>query len=156
MTGVNLAANKNMKLNKTVTLAALVVGGFFTVGAMVQAQDSTNLPPAVAPGGLHQRGPNFDGVAKQLNLTDDQKPKVKAILEDQQKKAQALGADKTLSIKDKLAQRKELHDATGAQLKEILTADQYAKWEKLGQLRRRPAPTLQTPTASATNAPAAN
>ncbi len=142
-----------MKLNKTLALAALVVSGLFVGNIATQAQDATtNTPPAAVKPGKNLRGSYTDALAKRLALTDDQKPKVKTALDELQQKQHALRTDTTLSAEDKKAKLKELFDSTNAKLKEILTPEQYTKWEKNGPGHRRPLP---TPASDATNAPAA-
>ena len=121
-----------MKLNKTLALTALVAGSLFA-GSTLQAQDSTNTPPN-GPG-MHGR-PNVDQIAKELSLTDDQKAKVKAVLEDTQKQMRSLREDTSLSQDDKRTKGKEIREAMQAKMKEILTADQYAKWQQHMQHNR--------------------
>ncbi|MDR3458187.1 MAG: hypothetical protein P4N60_12125 [Verrucomicrobiae bacterium] len=127
-----------MKLNQTLMLAAFVAGGLLT-GIPLQAQDASNQPAATAPA---MRRPPFsaEAMSQRLELTDDQKPKVKPILEDLQKKNSELAKDKGLTPADRRAKMKENRDAASAQLKEILTPEQYAKWEKMGPGSRRPQP----------------
>src|SRR5215471_12384664 len=100
-----------MKLNKTIALVALVAGSLFAANAL-QAQDSTNTPPAGKhPGGPGMRGrPGFDEMAQELNLTDDQKTKVKAAMADMMNKMKAVHDDTSLSPEDKRAKMKEAHD----------------------------------------------
>ena len=128
-----------MKLNKTLALAALVAGSLLA-GTALQAQDSTNTPPAGArPGGPGQRGrANIDQLAKDLGLSDEVKAKVKVVLDDQQTKMTELRKDTTMAAEDKRAKAKEIREATTAKLKEILTAEQLAKWQEHMQ-RNRPA-----------------
>ena len=130
-----------MKLNKTFALAAIVAGSLFA-GTTLQAQDSTNTPPAGekhpgGPGGMHGR-PNIDMIAKDLGLTDDQKAKVKTILEDQQTKMKALREDTSLSLEAKKAKAKAMRDTFIASMKEILTPEQLAKWQQHMQHNRPP------------------
>jgi Spy/CpxP family protein refolding chaperone len=146
-----------MKLNKTLALAALVAGSLFAGNLALQAQDNTNTPPAGAPpgGGMRGRGMNFDMVAKQLALTDDQKPKVKAIIDDMQKQQRDLRADTSVAQEDKRAKAKEIREAATAQLKPILTSDQFEKWTKMGPgQRQRPQAAPPTGDAPATPPPA--
>jgi len=131
-----------MKLNKTLALVALVGGGLLA-GTALQAQDSTNTPPA----GEHHGGPGMrkapnidqmvDKMAKDLNLTDDQKVKVKAVMEDQMAKAKELRENTTLSPEEKRTKMKEMREAHIAKMKEILTAEQFEKWQKHAQQRPR-------------------
>jgi Spy/CpxP family protein refolding chaperone len=123
-----------MKLNKTLALTALMAGGLFAASTL-QAQDATNTPPAGehhggpgGPGGMRGR-PNADMIAKELGLTDDQKAQVKAAIEDTQSKMKALRDDTSLSPEDKKAKFKEIRDANMAKMKEILTPEQFTKWQ---------------------------
>ena len=128
-----------MKLNKTLMIAALVAGSLFAADVAVRAQDSTNTPPAGPrpPGARGQM--NFDRIATQLALTDDQKPKAKPIIEEWIQKNTALRQDTSLSQEDRNAKRKEIRDAATAKLKAVpLTQEQLDKWAKLGQGQRRP------------------
>ena len=136
-----------MKLTKTIALAALVAGGLLAGTAASPAQDHTNSPPAHGPG-LRGR-PNLDQIATDLDLTADQKAKVKAVLDEQQTKRQALQEDTSLTPEDKRAKNKELREATQAKLKEILTADQWEQWQKRMQRNRPPGGPGGTPPPSA-------
>lgn len=136
-------------------IAALAVGSLLVLSPALRAQDSTNTPaatpPAGGPGGGMRRGMSPDAIMTQLKLDDATKAQVKPILEAQQQKMADMRKDpdySTLSREDRMAKAKAIHDDTAAQLKPILTDDQYAQWEKIGTRQRRPAP-------AATNAPAA-
>ena len=59
-----------MKLTKTLALAAIVAGSLLVGNATLQAQDNTNTPPAGTP--APHAHPNFERVAQELGLTDDQ------------------------------------------------------------------------------------
>ncbi len=113
-----------MKMTQTFALAALVAGSLLA-GTALQAQDAPKEKPA-----MHGR-PNAEQIAKELNLTDDQKAKVKTALEDQQTKMKALHEDKSLSSEDRKAKSKEIREATQAKMKEILTPEQWEKWQKM-------------------------
>jgi hypothetical protein len=144
-----------MKLNKMTMIAALGVGSLLVLSPVLRAQDSTNTPPAGGQtvGGMRARGMSTDAVMTQLKLDDATKAKVKPILDAQRQKMMDLRKDpdfSSLSREDKMAKVKAIHDDTAAQLKPILTDDQYAQWEKIGTRMRRP-----MPPAGDTNAPAA-
>jgi len=113
-----------MKMTKTLALAALVAGSLLA-GTALQAQDAPQARSA-----MHGR-PSADQMAKELNLTDDQKTKVKAALADQQTKMKALRDDKSLSREDRRAKGKEIREATQAKIKGILTPEQMEKWQKM-------------------------
>ncbi|MGH7951390.1 MAG: Spy/CpxP family protein refolding chaperone, partial [Limisphaerales bacterium] len=105
----------------------------------IYAQDSTNKPPAWGPPGGHRmRGGPTEMMAKELNLTDDQKAKVKAVFDDQMKQMRDLRLDTSLSTEDKRAKMKTIREDTNAKLKDILTADQFTKWQTMmHQMRER-------------------
>jgi Spy/CpxP family protein refolding chaperone len=129
-----------MKLNKTLMIAALVAGSVFAADVAVRAQDATNKPAAGAPGGPGARGRmNFDTIATQLALTDDQKTKAKPIFDEMQKKMADLRNDTSVTdATERRAKMKEIRDAATAKLKEVpLTQEQLDKWAKMGQGQRR-------------------
>jgi Spy/CpxP family protein refolding chaperone len=96
-------------------------------------------------------GANVDFLAKQLSLTDEQKDKIKPILEGSRQKRIALGKDTSLTPADRQAKAKEIQADQTAKFKEILTPEQFDKWQKMSTPHRRPAPT----PGSTTNKPAA-
>lgn len=140
-----------MKLTKTLALAALVAGGLLA-GTALQAQESTNTPPAgTHPGGAGPRSrPDF---AKELGLTAEQQPKFKEIMKDAMDKRKALREDTSLSTEDKRAKAKAIQEEVTKQMKELLTAEQFAKWEKMSQANRRPPGGPGGPPAGGGNAP---
>ena len=62
-----------------------------------------------------------------LNLSDDQKAKVKDIFADAKTKREAVVKDASLSEDQKRAKMKELHGATMAKLNEVLTPEQQTE-----------------------------
>ena len=157
-----------MKSTKTLFLTALAVGSLLAFGTVANAGDTTNTPPSAPPaGGPPPGGPGmrgqagFDRIAEQLKLTDDQKPKVKAILEDQRKKMGELRQDTSLSPEDRMAKMKTIRENTATQMKAVLTADQFQKWQDMqSQMRNRrpggPPPNGQNAGGTAPTAPPKN
>jgi Spy/CpxP family protein refolding chaperone len=74
--------------------------------------------------GMHGR---LQSVVESLNLTDDQKAKVKDIFADSKTKRQALMDDSSLNDDQKKAKMKELHEGTLAKLNGVLTPDQQTE-----------------------------
>jgi periplasmic protein CpxP/Spy len=149
-----------MKLNKTLALVAVVAGSLLAGGALAQAQDSassTNVPAGGAGKPRPRGAMNLDNLVKTLALTDDQKTNFQAAMTDYTQKRRDVRADDSLSTEDKRAKYKELRDNFNAKLKDILTPDQYTKWQKMTPGgRRRPAPTPPADGSTSTNAPATN
>src|SRR5262245_16338385 len=111
-----------MKLSRTL-LAIIAVAGVLSLAPAVQAQ--TNAPGGGAGGG---RGRSVEAQLTALNerlkLTDEQKTKVKAILEEQFKKLQELRNDTGLSQEDGRAKRQALREEVAKKMKEVLTPEQ--------------------------------
>ena len=123
-----------MKTNKLMLLA---LGGLLAIGTATYAEDEKKPEgkppgerPAGGPGGGQRMSPEerFAKLCTDLALTEDQKPKVKAIVDDTRTQMQGL---KDLAKEDASAKRKEIGDAQKAKMKEVLTAEQFAKFEKL-------------------------
>jgi protein CpxP len=70
-------------------------------------------------------------IAKQLNLTPEQKAKLAPILEAEAPKIKALKENASLSSMQKLDQLRAIHQQTDPQVKSILTAQQYMQWEEM-------------------------
>ena len=77
--------------------------------------------------GMHDK---MQAALDSLNLTDDQKAKVKDILADAKTKRQAVVSDTSLNEEQKRAKMKELHEAMAAKLNEVLTPEQQAELKK--------------------------
>jgi Spy/CpxP family protein refolding chaperone len=124
-----------MKSTKTMLVAALAVGALLGGSSALRAQSATNTPPTnVQPGNEH--GPGMKGrqnLAKQLNLTDDQKPKVDAIMKGAMEKRKALHEDTSLTQEERTAKGKAVQEEQATQLKAVLTPEQFAKWQQLSK-----------------------
>ena len=68
-----------------------------------------------------------------LNLTDDQKAKVDAIIHDEEKSAADLKKDKGTPKADRLVERQELRQDTLDKIRAVLTPEQAAKFGKHGK-----------------------
>jgi periplasmic protein CpxP/Spy len=65
-----------------------------------------------------------------LNLTDEQKEQLKPLYLEQMVKLRDLYQDTGLSMAEKLDKLKASYKDAAPKLKQVLTADQYVKWEK--------------------------
>ena len=144
-------------------IAALAAGSLLVWSPALRAGDDTNTPPSTPPAGAppaDQRPPGWRGGANldQLNLTDEQKPKVQAIMDAQRQKMRDLRQDTSLTPEDRRAKMKALRDDEVTQMKAVLTPEQFDKWQKMpqpGMRDRRNGPPPGGETAKGTNVPAA-
>jgi periplasmic protein CpxP/Spy len=118
-----------MKSTKTMLIAALAVGALLAGSSALRAQTATNTPPANAHGGMKGR----QDIAKQLDLTDDQKPKVQEIMKSAMDKGRALREDTSLTSQEKNDKAKAIKEETATQLKAVLTPEQFTKWQELSK-----------------------
>jgi Spy/CpxP family protein refolding chaperone len=126
-----------MKSTKTLLIATLAAGALLAGSAPLFAQESTNTPPPGMKAGRHD-------IAKELNLTDDQKPKFQEIMKSTRDKMKDLREDTTLTQEEKKAKAKTIQEDTTTQMKALLTPDQFTKWQELTK-RHRPGPPAGTP-----------
>lgn len=95
-------------------------------------------PQAPAPdkhAGMHRNMESADQqlqmLSEKLNLTDDQKAKIKPILEDQMKQMKAVHEDSSLSAEQKHDKMKSIHDSSHEQINAVLTPEQQAKFKEM-------------------------
>ena len=115
-----------MKLTKVSLIAALIAGVMFVGSPAVQAQEKDKKGK-----GAEVIKERLDTLSKELNLTDEQKPKVEAALKEQGEKMRALREDTSLSDDDRREKFRGLREDMNKKMKGILTTEQYDKYEKL-------------------------
>lgn len=131
-----------MKATKLSWIAALTLGSLIIAAPISRAQDKPEgdakpkaerreRPNRPAPGA--RAGGRADSIASELNLSDDQKDKLKAIHKDEADKLKALREDTNLSQEDRRAKAREARQGIVGKVKEILNADQFEKWQKARQ-----------------------
>ena len=124
-----------MKTIKPVFFAAFALAGMLSLQPMARAAETS----AAAQPAQDERGAaireRMQAVAKELGLTDEQKQQLKPILQAEAEKLKALRDDQSLTRPEKLEKLKILREELLPQLKEILTPEQLAKWQKLRQER---------------------
>jgi Spy/CpxP family protein refolding chaperone len=142
-----------MKSTKTLLIATLAAGALLAGNSALLAQNATNPPPA----GEH--GPGMKGrpnLAKQLDLTEAQKPKVDAIMKSAMEKGRALREDTSLAPEEKKARAKVIHEETATQMKAVLTPEQFAKWQEISKRGPRMHPPGGPDAPKSTEAPPQN
>jgi Spy/CpxP family protein refolding chaperone len=106
-------------------LVSLAMVAALAVPLAVANSQATPAPQAAGKEmGMHG---GLQAAVESLNLTDDQKAKVKDIFADAKTKRQAVSSDASLTDDQKKAKMKELHSATMAKLNEVLTPEQQTE-----------------------------
>jgi periplasmic protein CpxP/Spy len=120
---------------------ALAIAILLAVALPVSMLAQSEAPPAPPQGqmGDHQgrmSGPpnpqqHLDHLSRMLNLTDDQKVKVKPILENADTQMKALRQDTSLSPQDRHAKMRDIHENAMSQVRSVLTPEQQAKLDQM-------------------------
>ena len=128
-----------MKLAKLSLVAAMVLGGL-VVCSVATAQDTGKDTTKKGKKGFPTIEQQMEHLTTALTLTDDQKPKVKAVLEDSAKKRQAIMADTSLDRQQQREKMQPIMEEQNKKMKEILTADQFKKYEEMRPARGKKGP----------------
>src|SRR6185312_14118657 len=117
-----------MKINK-VSMAIIAAAAVLAVSPAVLAQTDTNKPAAGAQAPRGGRGMlTVEAIDKAVTLTEAEKPKVKTAVEDYNKAVTDARAGEQSEMRTKMqAARADLQK----KLKEILTPEQYTKYEAM-------------------------
>jgi protein CpxP len=118
-----------------VILAVVLIG--------IKVASSAPFPQAGQHQGWH-RGPGQQGpeqelgwLSDNLKLTDDQKAKIKPLIEDEHKQLTALREDSSLSREEKRAKFRQIRTSTFDQIRPILTEQQRSTLQQIQQQREQ-------------------
>jgi protein CpxP len=103
-----------------------MLGALAIIGAPVMAQS-----PAAGKHHAKEGMKHLNKTLKELNLTSDQKTKVKAIMKDSAEKRKGIMADAKLTVEQKKANIKDLHKETRGQILAVLTPEQREKLKSM-------------------------
>ena len=121
---------------KPVRALTLLAACLFSMAALAQQTSPAQESGEHEHGGrLELRMRSTDDLMKELtaklNLTVAQQAKVKSILEENHQKMQTIKKDESLSKEDRYAKMKEMHNATHAQVRDVLTDEQKPKFDAM-------------------------
>jgi periplasmic protein CpxP/Spy len=113
-------------MSKLSLIAAMALGGLVAFSTLATAQDANKEAKKGGKGGfsVEQR---LERMSTQLTLTDEQKPKVKAVLEETAKKMKDVPQD------ERREKGRKIREEEMKKFKEILTPEQYQKYEEMAQ-----------------------
>ncbi len=130
-----------MKLSR-MSLAIMAAASLLSLAPTVRAEDPATPaapatpPPARRPGGGRMTPEaQLKDLTEKLTLTAEQQPKVKAVLEERGKAMQEV---RDLPQEDRQAKMKSMREDFTKKMKEILTADQFTKFEEIQKNQRGP------------------
>ena len=101
-----------------------------------QPSQESQAPTTDKHAGMHQgmsADQHLQMLSERLNLTDDQKTKIKPVLEDQLQQMKAVHEDSSLSEEQKHAKAKSIHESMHDQINAVLTPEQQAKFKQMMQ-----------------------
>jgi Spy/CpxP family protein refolding chaperone len=123
-----------------------ILGGLVSLGmvaalavpwARAKSQAASSHQAAGREMGMRDR---LQAAVESLNLTDDQRAKVKDVFADAKTKRQAVFSDTSLSDDQKKAKMKELHEGTLAKVNDVLTPEQQTELKsKMEAAKTKPA-----------------
>jgi periplasmic protein CpxP/Spy len=109
-------------------MAALAAAVVLASGGMAMAQDQK--APEGKKKGFMTPEQRIERMSTELNLTADQKTKLTSLFEEQNKKMRELREDSNLSQEQRREKMQAFRTENDKKMKEILTPEQYTKWEK--------------------------
>ena len=115
----------------------LTIVVFLAAGlTFAQPSQESQAPTPDKHSGMHQ-GESADQhlqmLSEKLNLTDDQKARLRPILQDQMQQMKAVREDSSLSEEQKRAKMKPIHESLHDQINAVLTPEQQAKFKQMRQ-----------------------
>jgi periplasmic protein CpxP/Spy len=120
-------------MKKLSLIAALALGSLLVCSTVAKAQDTNPAPKKSGKRGfsVEQR---MERLSTELDLTDAQKPKVKAVLEDSMKQFQGV---RDLPQDERRSKIQSIREEENTKMKEILTPDQMEKYTKLQESMKK-------------------
>jgi len=114
----------------TLTILVVLATALFLTG---QTATAPQTPPQghEAMGSTGSPEAHLQMLSEKLNLTEDQKAKLKPILEDQAEQLRSLRNDTSLTPEQKAAKKKAIHESTHDQINAVLTPDQQARFKEM-------------------------
>lgn len=117
------------------------IAATFCLSILPLAAQAQNTPPSAHPS-LSQSAPTQQpekkgGALAGLNLTDDQKARIKQIHQDTKAKIDAVNNDSTLTADQKVAKSKQLRRAAHRQVRKVLTPEQRQAMRERAKARKQ-------------------
>jgi periplasmic protein CpxP/Spy len=124
--------NIERKLKMMIAASMLLASGF--AYSQMAGQSGQQTQP---PGAASQATPSNEvqdaltRISTELNLSEDQKGKIKPILENELSQLVGLRNDTAMSADVKQTKAKAIHDTANTQISAVLTPEQQQKWDAM-------------------------
>jgi Spy/CpxP family protein refolding chaperone len=115
------------------TILVLLAAGLTFAQTSQQSQAPTPEKNAVTHRTALTVDQQLQRLSDKLNLTDDQKTKLKPILQDQMDQMKAVREDTSLTPEQKRAKMKSTHTSFNEQINAVLTPEQQVKFKEMQQ-----------------------
>lgn len=133
-------------------MVALALSGLVAGNVLAQEEKKPDAPgtapqrPAVAPGAkIAARGDQLANMTEVLKLSEEQRTKIKPILEEQTKQINAIRAEKGNSMEERAAKYQQLRKANHEKIRAVLNPEQAAKWDKMRGVGVKPPAPINPP-----------
>jgi periplasmic protein CpxP/Spy len=124
-----------MNITKHTLIALAAVAGTLTLNLPARAAENKSPAPPAAGDRLAAVRERMQDAARELNLTPEQKEKLQTIVRERMEKLRELRQDTSLSQQDKMEKLKATREEIMAEVKKVLTPEQFEKWKaKQGQI----------------------
>jgi periplasmic protein CpxP/Spy len=110
------------------------------------APGQTSTTPGTTPS--TSQAPAQADAENPLNLTEEQKTKLRPILMDERQQMEAVRNDSSLSPEQKMAKAQQIREAAGPKIKAVLTPEQLKKLSEMQQKGQQQQPNQSAPGSS--------
>lgn len=124
-----------MKIHKISLIAVLAAATVLAYSPALRAQEKKDAPKREGRGGGDFVKQRMERLTEELKLTDEQKPKVEALLKAQAEKMRGL---RDATPEERQEKMKANREEMSKKMKEILTAEQFEKYQKMPPPGRGP------------------
>ena len=124
-------------MNKLSLIAAMALGGLVACSTLATAQDAPKDAQKQGGKGRFTVEQQMERLTTQLSLTDEQKPKVEAVLKESSKKRQEIFSDSSIDRSQMREKMQPIMEEQNKKLKAILTEDQYKKYQDMQQKAKK-------------------
>jgi periplasmic protein CpxP/Spy len=120
-------------------MTALALGALVVLAPMGRGEDNKNkdgadqAPAAAGKSAAKARQDQFQHMAEQLKLTDEQKTKLQPILKEETTKLRELRQDTNLTAEQRRDKAHEIRAQYAAKVKPVLSTEQFEQFKKMQQ-----------------------